>query len=136
MVRANLTFMAVELAKAGNLVALPLCKGGAMKKFANCSLLLILFAVQGCMAAMMLPMMAAMGMSSTKSPQKKAEASAAEARARYLENYNDYRAGMEKINRERQRRKLKPQKILSFEEWIDTLSLSPQDRQALSGPPP
>ncbi|MDP3181488.1 MAG: hypothetical protein Q8M54_01570 [Desulfobaccales bacterium] len=107
-----------------------------MKKFAKCSLLLILFTVQGCMAAMMLPMMAAMGMSSTKSPQKKADASAAEARARYLESYNDYRAGMEKINQERQRRKLKPQKILSFEEWIDTLSLSPQDRQALLGPPP
>ncbi len=117
------------------LEAPPLGKGGAMKRFARCFLLLILFAVQGCMAAMMLPMMGAMAMGSTKSPQKKADTSAAEARARYIESYNDYRAGMEKINRERQRSKLKPQKILSFEEWLDTLPLSPQDRQALSGSP-
>ncbi len=117
------------------LEAPPLEKGGAMKRFARCFLLLILFAVQGCMAAMMLPMMGAMAMGSTKSPQKKADTSAAEARARYIESYNDYRAGMEKINRERQRSKLKPQKILSFEEWLDTLPLSPQDRQALSGSP-
>jgi len=107
-----------------------------MKKFAKCSLLLILFAVHGCMAAMMLPMMGAMGMGSAKSPQKKADTAAAETRARYLENYNGYRAGMEKINRERQGRNLQPQKILSFEEWLDTLPLSPQDRQALSGSAP
>ncbi len=118
------------------LEAPPLGKGGAMKKFARCSLLLILFAVQGCMAAMMLPMMGAMVMGSTKSPQKKADASAAEARARYIESYNNYRAGMEKINQERQGQNLQPQKILSFEEWLDTLPLAPQDRQALSGSPP
>jgi len=72
-----------------------------MKKFAKCSLLLILFAVQGCMAAMMLPMLGAMGMGSTKSPQQKADTSAAAAKAKYIESYNDYRAGMEKINQER-----------------------------------
>jgi hypothetical protein len=107
-----------------------------MKQFAKCAFFLILFAVQGCMAAMMLPMMGAMGMGSTKSPQKKADTSAVAARAKYIESYNDYRAGMEKINRERQGRNLQPEKILSFEEWLDTLSLAPQDRQALSGPPP
>ncbi len=81
-------------------------------------------------------MMGAMGMGSTKSPQKKADTAAAETRARYIEGYNDYRAGMEKINRERQGQNLPPQKILSFEEWLDTLPLAPQDRQALSGSPP
>ena len=107
-----------------------------MKKFAKCSLFLILFAVQGCMAAMMLPMMGAMGMGSTKSPQKKADTSAAAARVRYMEGYNGYRAGMEKINHERQGRNLPPEKILSFVEWLETLPLDPHDRQALLGSPP
>lgn len=48
-----------------------------------------------------------------------------EAKAKYTETYNlSYKIEMEKVNFQREKANLKPKKILTFEEWLDTQPLS------------
>ncbi|OGP73355.1 MAG: hypothetical protein A2Y80_00475 [Deltaproteobacteria bacterium RBG_13_58_19] len=100
--------------------------------------LLLLLVVPGCMGAMMLPMLLGGMMGTESSPGSssphQADADAAAAKANYAKSYNDYRARIEAINQERQGQKLAPQRILSFQEWLDTLPLSSQQKQALLSP--
>lgn len=47
-----------------------------------------------------------------------------EAKAKYVEKYQNYRVELEKINLEREKAKLKPTTIPTFEEWLETQPLS------------
>lgn len=62
---------------------------------------------------------------------KEGDADKIKARAQYAKNYNDYRIEMERINLEREKRGLKPAEIRSFEDWLNTLELDPEEKLAI-----
>ena len=49
------------------------------------------------------------------------------AKGEYTEKYNNYRIELEKINLEREKSGLKPVNIPTFEEWLDTQPLTPDE---------
>lgn len=93
-------------------------------------LVILLLTLQGCLLAGTALLIAA---GTKESAQRKTEM---EMKTKYLKEYNSYRIEMEKLNLERERQKIKPQEILSFNAWLDTLALPPKDRELLIGPPP
>ena len=59
---------------------------------------------------------------------KKGDAAVAEADAQQQRAYNEYRLGMEKINLERETRKLAPKPILPMDEWLKWQAMPEKDR--------
>ena len=101
-----------------------------MKRYAICLLFLALLTVQGCllMSAGLLITAAVIDSSEKKTKT--------EMQTKYRQEYNSYRIEMEKLSLEREKQKMKPQEVLSFEAWVDTLALPPKDREILVGLPP
>ena len=60
---------------------------------------------------------------------RRGTAAIAEAKAKYSEQYNTYKLGMEQINLQREKENLKPQSILSFEEWLNQQPLTPEEQK-------
>mgnify|MGYP001191182385 CR=1 FL=1 len=50
-----------------------------------------------------------------------------EAKSKYTEQYNNYKLGMERINLDREIAQLAPKPVMTFEEWLDTQPLSPDE---------
>lgn len=84
-------------------------------------LLLIPF-IQGCAIGLL-----AGGVGYGVGQGRKGSAKLIEAKAKYSENYNNYKLGMEKINLEREQSKLSPQPILDFETWLQQQPLTPEE---------
>ena len=79
---------------------------------------------QGCAAALL-----AAGIGYAVSAGRSSSAKLMEAKTKYLERYNTYKLGMEEINLEREKAGLKPTKVLTFEEWLDTQPLSMEEQK-------
>ena len=60
----------------------------------------------------------AAGIGYAVSSSKEADADMAKAEAELQKSYNEYKLGMERVNIERDSKGLKPQPILTFEEWL------------------
>ena len=72
----------------------------------------------GCLAA-------AVGYAAYEMSDAKKETAKTEARAKDLETYAKYRVDMEKINLEREKAGLKPNRIMTEDEWRSAQTTSP-----------
>jgi len=93
-----------------------------MKKYLIVFLLCTLPFTQGCGVALLT---AGVGYAIGQGRRGKAEI--LKAKAKYTEAYNQYKIEMEKINLEREKAGLKPKPVMTFEEWLDTQPLSPDE---------
>ncbi len=50
-----------------------------------------------------------------------------EAKNKYVERYNEYKLGMERINLEREKAKLEPKPIQDFDTWLNEQPLTPEE---------
>ncbi len=90
-----------------------------MKKIAVALLLVAAPLIQGCAIGVL-----AAGVGYGVGQGRKASAQMLEAKAKYVEKYQNYRVELEKINLEREKANLKPINIPTFEEWLETQPLS------------
>lgn len=93
-----------------------------MKKFIMFILLLALPLMQGCAVGI-----AAAGIGAAIEMGRSGKAKVIKARGEYTEKYNNYRVELEKINLEREKSGLKPVNIPTFDEWLDTQPLTPDE---------
>lgn len=90
-----------------------------MRKLIAISLLITMPFLQGCAIGIL-----AAGVGYGVGQGRKASAKMLEAKAKYTEQYQNYRIELEKINLEREKSGLKPVNIPTFEEWLETQPLS------------
>ena len=90
-----------------------------MQKLTAVLLLIVTPFVQGCAIGVL-----AAGVGYGVGQGRKASAQMLEAKAKYVEKYQNYRVELEKINLEREKAGLKPTGIPTFEEWLETQPLS------------
>ena len=90
-----------------------------MKKIVVVLLLVATPLLQGCAIGIL-----AAGVGYAVGQGRKASAQMLEAKAKYVEKYQNYRVELEKINLEREKAKLNPINIPTFEEWLATQPLS------------
>lgn len=81
-----------------------------VRKLVSLIPLLCFLATQGCLAA-------AVGYAGYAVSSSKDEAADKEAEAKHIQTYNAYKMEMEKLNLDREKSGLKPNKIMTFEEW-------------------
>lgn len=84
----------------------------------------ILLMLQGCAIGLL-----AAGIGYGVGQGRKGTAKIAEAKVKYTEQYNTYKLGMENINLEREKSNLKSQSIMSFDEWIESQPLTPEEQK-------
>ena len=82
----------------------------SFKFFLPALLLFFFISIQGCLPA-------AVGYVGYAISSSKEEAARKEADAKNIQTYNAYKMDMEKLNLDREKSKLKPQPIMTFEEW-------------------
>ena len=90
-----------------------------MKKVVTILLLLTLPLLQGCAIGWLVA-----GVGYGVGQGRKASAKMIEAKAKYTEQYTNYKVEMEKINLEREKAGFQPQPIMLFDEWLDTQPLT------------
>ena len=98
-----------------------------MKRLLIATLLISLVIMNGCGLGIM-----AAGIGYAVSSSKKGDAEVAKAEADLQKSYNEYKLGMERINTERESKGLKPQPILSIEEWLRHQALHEKVREKLA----
>ncbi len=81
-----------------------------LRKFVSLILLGSFLATQGCLAA-------AVGYAGYAVSSSKDEAANKDAQAKHIQTYNTYKMDMEKLNLDREKSGLKPNQIMTFEEW-------------------
>ena len=93
-----------------------------MKKVLIFLMLMSLSLCQGCAIGIL-----AAGVGYAVGQGRRGTAAQMDAKSKYTGLYNDYKLGMENINLEREKAKLVPQPIMSFDEWIDAQPLTPEE---------
>ncbi len=93
-----------------------------MKKYLIIMILFTLPFSQGCGIALLT---AGVGYAIGQGRRGKAEI--LKAKAKYTEAYNQYKIEMEKVNLEREKAGLEPKSVMTFEEWLDTQPLGPDE---------
>ena len=73
----------------------------------------------------------AAGIGYAVSSSKSSDAEVTKAEADLQKSYTDYKLGMERINIERERNKMKPQPIMPLQEWLQQQALPERVRQDL-----
>lgn len=81
-----------------------------LRKLVSLILLGCFLATQGCLAA-------AVGYAGYAVSSSKDEAADKDAQAKHIQTYNTYKMDMEKLNLDREKSGLKPNQIMTFEEW-------------------
>ena len=94
-------------------------------------ILLISLAAPGCGLGVL-----AGGIGYAVSSSKSSDADRTKAEAELQKSYNDYKLGMERINMERECKGLKPQPILTIEEWKRQQAVEPEAVKAEQQPKP
>lgn len=90
-----------------------------MNKIVAVLFLVASFVLQGCAIGVL-----AAGVGYGVGQGRKASAKMIEAKAQYVEKYQNYRVELEKVNLEREKAGLKPSNIPTFEEWLETQPLT------------
>lgn len=93
-----------------------------MKRLIAILLLFSMPLLQGCAVGIL-----AAGVGYGVGQGRKGTAKVMEAKAKYTEQYQNYRIELEKINLEREKSGLKPVVIPTFEEWLETQPLTPSE---------
>lgn len=74
----------------------------------------------------------AAGIGYAVSSSKSSDAEMAKAEADLQKSYTEYKLGMERINIDREKNKLKPQPIMTMGEWLNTQALPENVRKDLA----